>query len=43
MNERGWVIYCDPQTRLWYTRGEAVLLAGLESCHPKMSGENENS
>ena len=24
MNGRGWIIYCDPQTRLWHTRSQAL-------------------
>jgi hypothetical protein len=27
-NERGWVIYRDPQTRQWHTRTEALAIIG---------------
>jgi len=26
MNDRGWVIYRDPQTSLWHTQSEATLV-----------------
>jgi hypothetical protein len=29
-NERGWVIYRNPQTGLWHTRSEAAALAETE-------------
>jgi hypothetical protein len=27
-NQQGWIIYRDPQTRLWHTRAEALAIAG---------------
>lgn len=35
-NGRGWVIYCDPQTRLWHTRSQALSVLDTQSavCPP---------
>ena len=30
-NDRGWTIYCDPYTRRWHTRGEALTIIGSPS------------
>jgi hypothetical protein len=38
MNERGWVIYRDPETGIWYTRSDAMAIvrtAGLTACTPE--------
>ena len=32
MNERGWVIYRDPETSIWYTRADAMAI--LEAAPP---------
>ena len=29
-NDRGWVIYRDPETGLWHTRSEAIAI--VEAC-----------
>jgi hypothetical protein len=36
MNGRGWIIYCDPQTRLWHTRSQALSVLDTQSavCGP---------
>ncbi len=46
-NERGWVIYRDPQTGLWHTRSDAIAILFAadamntrppNSCSPPLSG-----
>ena len=37
MNDRGWVIYRDPETGTWYTRLDAMAIVGgaLAGCNPQ--------
>jgi hypothetical protein len=31
-NDRGWIIYRDPQTGRWHTRAEAIAIVEPETC-----------